>query len=81
METIHAQLRVEHNDSYVSKPIQFTSFTVGFKTKVPLILPTRITPIGPFQGISDSISAAEEAFAAITSGSCFPSDERTFTMI
>lgn len=60
---------------------KFTSSTVGFKTNFPSILPTRITPIGPFQGISDSISAAEEAFAAMTSGSCFPSDERTFTMI
>lgn len=44
----------------------------------PQILPIRIIPIGPFQGISESIRAADVALAAITSGSCLPSDERTF---
>ena len=37
----------------------------------------RITPMGPPQGISDNISAADVAFAAITSGSCVPSEEST----
>lgn len=43
----------------------------------PQTLPIRITPIGPFQGISDNIRAADAALAAITSGSWFPSEERT----
>jgi hypothetical protein len=72
-----------HSGGYITllHVVVLTSSTVGFNTKFPSILPTRITPIGPFQGTSDSISAAEDAFAAITSGSCFPSEERTFTVI
>lgn len=57
-----------------------TSSMVGFTTRCPSILPTRIIPMGPPHGISDNISAAEVALAAITSGSCFPSEESTLAI-
>lgn len=50
---------------------------VGLIINFPEILPIRITPMGPPQGISDNIRAADVALAAITSGSCFPSEEST----
>lgn len=53
---------------------------VGLITNCPEILPIRITPMGPPQGISDSIRAADDALAAITSGSCFPSEESTLAI-
>jgi hypothetical protein len=53
---------------------------VGFIINCPEILPIRITPMGPPQGISDNIRAADVALAAITSGSCFPSEESTFAI-
>ena len=40
----------------------------------------RITPMGPPQGISDNIRAADVALAAITSGSCVPSEESTLAI-
>lgn len=55
-----------------------TSSMLGFTINFPQILPIRIIPMGPFQGISESIRAADVALAAITSGSCLPSEERTF---
>lgn len=57
-----------------------TSSMVGLTMNCPQILPIRIIPIGPPQGISDNIRAADVALAAITSGSCFPSDERTLAI-
>lgn len=36
--------------------------------------------MGPAQGMSDNIRAADVALAAITSGSCFPSEERTLAV-
>jgi len=53
---------------------------VGFTINFPHILPIRTTPMGPPQGISDNIKAADVALAANTSGSCFPSEERTLAV-
>ena len=59
---------------------KITSSIVGFIINCPHILPIRIIPMGPPQGISDNIRAADVALAASTSGSCFPSDERTLAV-
>lgn len=53
---------------------------LGLIINWPQILPIRIIPTGPPQGISDIIRAADAALAAITSGSCFPSEERTLAI-
>jgi hypothetical protein len=53
---------------------------VGLIINFPEILPMRITPTGPPQGISDNIRAADVALTAITSGSCFPSEESTLAI-
>jgi len=67
-------------DTSSSKSVQITSSIVGFTTNCPQILPIRIIPMGPPQGISDNISAADVALAAYTIGSCVPSEERTLAV-
>lgn len=57
-----------------------TSSILGLTINCPPILPIRTTPMGPPQGISDNIRAADVALAASISGSCFPSEERTLAI-
>ena len=77
---MHQVTQYNIDKSFRKQTLKITSSMVGLTINFPHILPMRITPMGPPQGISDSIRATDVALAAITSGSCCPSEERTLAV-
>ena len=57
---------------------KITSSVVEFIMKFPFILPMRMTPKGPSDGIFDTIRLAEVARVATKSASCFKFDFKSY---
>ena len=61
--------------------LRVISSLVGFATNSPLMRPTLRAPTGPFQGMSETMRAAEAPRIDRTSASCFPSAEKSVETI
>ncbi|CAG0903163.1 unnamed protein product [Darwinula stevensoni] len=76
----HAQFMAIHKTWHFHQALLFLGY-MGLSTLSLGLIPTRTAPIGPDQGISDMLRAAEAALMAKTSGSCTPSTDRRLQMI
>jgi hypothetical protein len=63
-----------------SRSLSLTWAKVGLRTKSPLMSPTRAAPIGPRNGMPESVSAADAATMATMSGSFSMSCDSTVVM-